>query len=249
MKRLLKILAAVLGLAAGEAYAADLAAQTPAPVFVKAPATPGYPYQGSGIYFGVGAIGEVANASIAAQGAGTNLYSAGAALEGVIGYQWALGSTNWMALEASASYTNLGNTQVCAAGVSCTVSNNWGFEQRVLFGFPITAVLAVLPNLNNIFPTLPTPPAGTVTTGNHPYLMAGIHEDDTSATYGLGIGQAWTVRPAIGIGILSQWTQGLVVDVRAEYSFANSSFGIGPGGAMANVNQGSKTLTAITFKY
>ena len=64
MRRLLKIIAAALGLLAGEAYAADLPTKA---------VQQGYPYLGSGWYGGVGAMSEVANSTVNAPFAGTSL--------------------------------------------------------------------------------------------------------------------------------------------------------------------------------
>src|ERR1700674_3830738 len=115
MKRIPKIIAAALGLLAGEAYAADLP--------LKAQQQ-GYPYTGSGWYAGLGAMSEVANSTVSSPFAGTSLYSAGAALEGVVGYQWGLGY-NWIAAEGAVNYTNLGGTQQCAPGVMCSIGKTW----------------------------------------------------------------------------------------------------------------------------
>jgi hypothetical protein len=48
--------------------------------------------------------------------------------------------------------------------------------------------------------------------------------------------------------MINQWTNGLVVDIRVEYEFANSSFGFGPTGGLA-ANKGATVLGHVIFKY
>jgi hypothetical protein len=243
MKRTL-VAAALLALA-GNAWASDL------PIPKKAPAWVGYPYTQSGVYVGLGALGEVASAKITGADIGTSLYSAGAALSGTIGYQGQLfGGSNWWAAENIVSWTNIGGTVTCAVGVPCSIGSQFGVEQRLLFGFPIMAMLSVLPNWGSLFPALPPLPNGVVSTSSHPYVMAGLHEDDVSAAFGLMTGRAWQITPAVGVGMLNQWTNGLVIDTWVEHSFGNTSFGLGPSGlGLASANQGSKTIAGVTVKY
>jgi len=164
-------------------------------------------------------------------------------------YQFSLANgANWMALELGVNYTNLGATQTCAPGVACSIGASWGFEEGVLFGFPVTTVLALLPNLGNIFPALPPLPNGVTATGSHPYIGAFLHQDDDSAAVGAARGQAWQLTPAVGVGMINQWTNGLVVDTRVEYEFANSSFSFGPAGGLA-ANKGATVLGHVIFKY
>jgi len=68
--------------------------------------------------------------------------------------------------------------------------------------------------------------------------MVGVHEDDVSASFGLATGTAWQVQPSAGLGVMTQWTAGLVADVHAECTFANTGFNLGLNG----VTNGSATL-------
>lgn len=190
----------------------------------SAPPLAAYPYNTSGIYYGIGALGQGAIANIA----GANAVALGAALNGVVGYQWR-GGLDFMAVEASAYWTNLGASASCPLGTSCSVDSNVGLEQRFKLGFPYTAVSNLLPNFGAVFPGLPV--ISVQTTGTqHPYLMAGVHEDDVSSQFGLSTGRAWQVQPVFGAGILGQWTQGLVVDMWAEASISNVGFDLVNGG-------------------
>ena len=245
MKRILRILAA-LGILVGPAYAADVNAQT-----LPTKAAPlGYPaVTGSGFYFGLGAEAEVANSSVASSTFGSSLYSAGASIEMVTGYQFKFRG-DWVALEAGATYTNLGNTATCAPGVSCGVGSTWGFNQGVLVGFPWTYVFSYLPNLTAIFGTSPAVPlpAGVAPTSGAPYVSLMVHEKDVSASIAGNAGSAWQVSPAIGLGTINFLPNGLVLDTRLEYSFANSSFSFGPNAASV-ANKGSSMMAHAIFKF
>lgn len=223
--------AATLALAAAPAAAADMA--------TKAAPVVGYPYEASGFYFGVGTLGLGSASSVAA----TNSTSLGAAINGVVGYQWK-GGLDFVALEGDFYYTNLGSATSCAA-TPCAVSSQFGMEQRLKVGFPVTALSALLPNLGTIFPTF-TPPTGT--TNQHPYLMAAIHEDDVSASYGLSNGRAWQIQPGVGAGLLSQWTNGLAVDMWGEVSFAGAGFNL-VGVKPASANLGTSFRAGVSALY
>lgn len=245
MKKVLLAAVALLSIV-GLARAADVSLPVKAPPNLLA----GYPYQGSGFYAGIGVAGEVLSASLATPASGgTGLYSAGAALDLTAGYQFGLGG-NWYAVEASAQYTNVGGSVVCTGNVPCSVGSRWGFEQKVLAGFPVNLVLNALPNLGNFFPALPALPGGinASTTTSHPYLMVGVREDDISVAYGIEAMKAWKVQPIVGMGLRQQWTQGLVVDTSASCTFANTGFTVG-NLTGANVTFGRDCRAALRLLY
>ena len=208
-------------LAFSSALAADL------PVKVRPNVLAGFPYNGSGFYAGLGAVGAVLSADVGANTGGSSIFSAGAAVDLTAGYQFTTG-TNWYAFEASAQYTNMGGSVACP-GDSCSVSSKWGFEQRGLIGFPIQQVLSVLPNLGTLFPGLPPLPGGVnaSTTNTHPYIFAGIREDDVSAAFGIARAQTWKIQPVVGLGLRSQWTNGLVADTSVGCTFADTGLQLG----------------------
>lgn len=228
MKRSSFLLAATLAAAASlfigaPALGADLPIKTPRILAA------GYPYQGSGFYAGLGAVGAVLSADVGANNGGSNIFSAGAAVDFTAGYQLTTG-TNWYAFEASVQYTNIGGAVACGpAGDPCSVSTKWGFEQRAKFGFPIQQVLSVLPNLSAAFPGLPPLPGGVnaSTTNTHPYIFAGLREDDRSAMFGLARAHVWTIQPVAGFGLMQQWTNGIVADTSVGCTFADTGLQIG----------------------
>lgn len=237
----LTIAALAAFLIATPAIAADLPVKAPPVQFT------GYPYNGSGFYGGIGAVGEILSADLGSAAGSNSVYSAGAALDVTVGYQRGLKST-WIAIEASAQYTNIGGSVTCAAGTPCALGSKWGFEQRGLIGFPIDLIAGLLPNFGSIFPTLPALPNGVVTTSSHPYIYAGLREDDISAVYGVASAQVWKIQPVLGIGLREQWKAGLVVDTSAGCTFANTGLTIGgPLGATATLGRDCRAAVRFLF--
>lgn len=244
MRKTLSLLGTLFLALAGAAgaFAADLPVKAPPPAY-------GFPYNGSGFYGGVGAVAGVLGASVDGANGGTGLYSAGAAIDLTGGYQFSTGG-NWYAIEGSVQYMNMGGSVTCTGGTSCAISSKWGFEQRALIGFPMQAVLNVMPNLGGFFPGLPALPGGVMATSttSHPYIFAGIREDEVTASYGLASANAWKIQPVIGAGLRQQWTQGLVVDTSAGCTFANTGLQIG-GPQAASATFGRDCRAAIRFLY
>lgn len=211
--------AALAALTFTPALAADLPVKAVRPNVLA-----GYPYQGSGFYIGVGAVAAILNADVGANTGGTNIFSAGAALDMTAGYQFTTGS-NWYAIEASAQYTNMGGAVACPAG-NCSISSTWGFEQRLLAGFPYQFLASAIPNFNTIFPGLPALPTGTAT-NVHPYVFVGLREDLRRAMFDQFESKVWTIQPTAGAGFKMQMTQGAVLDTSVGCTFADAGLQIG----------------------
>lgn len=241
MRKSLITLAAVSTLA-GPACAADIVTKAPpAGVFT------GYPYAGNGLYAGVGAVAAILSADISSVSGTNSVYSAGAALDITAGYQWT-GYGTWFAAEASVQYTNLGGSVTCTGGAPCSIGSKWGFEERALMGFPIDLAAGLLPNFNTIFPGLPQMPAGVVTTTSHPYIYLGLRQDVDLASYGLSSVQVTKIQPVLGLGLRNQWKAGLVVDVSAGCTFANTGLTIGgPAGAAATYGRDCRSKASVLF--
>ena len=237
------ILAAAVALAAFSvpAFAADLP--------YKAPPAPvaGYPFAASGIYWGVGASASAASATVA----NTGVFSAGAGVDGIVGYQWH-GGLAFLAAEVIFTYTNLGNSSACAmaAGVtSCSMGYQYEIDPRVTFGFPISPIQALLPNLSAAFPALPTLPATFVAVNQTPYVFVGAPIRDVSASYGLSNGKEWLVQGEAGLGILNQWTNGTAVDISAGCAVGNIGFTLGPAAQSASTKLGTNCTSRIAVLY
>jgi hypothetical protein len=238
MRKFLLATTALIALSVS-AHAADMAIKAAPPVV-------GYPFAVSGVYWGVGASASAASATVANSG----VFSAGAGVDGIIGYQWR-GGLNFLAVEAIFTYENLGNSTACAmAGgtTSCSMGYQFEIDPRVKLGFPIQTIQAVLPNLSVAFPALPTLPATFVPANQTPYLFAGVPIKDVSASYGLTNGKEWLVQGEAGIGILNQWTNGTAVDISAGCAFGNVGFTVGPvAGATAKLGTSCTSRVAVLY--
>ena len=239
MRKLLLGAVALIALAV-PAFAADMALKNP-------PVVPGYPFAASGIYWGVGASASAASATVA----NTGVFSAGAGIDGVVGYQWK-GGLGFMAVEAIFTYTNLGNSSACATAAgttSCSMGYQYEIDPRVKFGFPIQTIQAILPNLSAAFPALPVLPATFVPANQTPYVFVGVPIRDVSANYGLSNGKEWLVQGEGGVGILNQWTNGTAVDISAGCAVGNIGFTIGPAAQSASTKLGTNCTSRIAVLY
>ncbi len=237
----LAVLASFTGAQALEVQAADL----PVKVAPKAqPLSFFNGYTGSGLYFGMytqGGGGAV-NGSVAGVGS-ASLTSTSASAGALAGYAWAGGNGNYfVAVEGMFGWQNFnGNT----AGFS--LSGPASFEQRLKVGAPLSTIMAVLPtfNIGTVAP-LPPLPAGVVATNIHPYIMAGIHEDDISTNFGLANNKAWRVAPAIGIGTVTQLSNATAVDVWVETIFPEKGTCVGIGNAVGCGNVGQQVKGGLS---
>lgn len=229
----------IVGFFAMPAFAADM-------VTKAAPAAVGYPYSASGFYFGVGASAAAGSSSIA----NTGVFSTGAGLDGIVGYQWK-GGLDFIAAEFDATYTNLGSSGVCNVATQCAVSSSWEFEPLVKFGFPVSYITAVLPNLSTVFPALPALPATVTPVSMHPYIYAGAPIRDLSASYGLMTGSVWNVQAEAGLGALNQMPQqGVVIDTRAGVSFGGGGINLtGPTGVKGKAEQNTTWQVRMSVLY
>ena len=253
MKSILKVsvAAAAIMLAGGIALAADAPPLTKKAVAKASTAAPGAPY------VGIGTVGAIANASAAAPNAGTPLYSTGAGIKGVLGYGWtfAPSTTNPLSptfafVEGGVIWNNLGGTQTCATGISCSVGSSWGVELGAAVSCPWTEPLAIFPSISQWFSGIVPPlPANVTATSSLPYCGIWAHADDISGSIGAATGTAWRLAPAVGIGLLNNVTIGGLpntIDTRAEVVFPNTSVEFGTNGQ--NVNLGTTYRVSVTLK-
>lgn len=243
------ILAAAL---AALAFApAALAADMP----LKAPVTnsflSGYPYGGSGFYWGVytEAGGGPVNGSVPGVGS-ASLTTTSAGVGGLAGYAWGLKSSSvFVAVEGMFGWTNYNG-----ASQGLSLSGPAAFEQRFMVGTPLANFISLLPDLSNILgtvPPFPTMPTGVVVSNVQPYLMAAIHEDDISLNFpGLAANREWRIAPAVGIGMLGQLTNGVAIDAWVETIFPDKASCVGPvPGGQACVGLGQQVKVGASLKY
>lgn len=232
------IAAATVVAIASHARAADLPKAVP-----KAnPFFSGYPYTSQGFYWGLNSIGGGGRVDATGIGVNPNAVVTNEVGAGVtIGYVWASPSV-FYAVEGMFGIRNFNGS---APGFS--MSGPASFEQRFKVGTPLNNFLSVFPglSLNGLVPPFPPLPGGVVATNVHPYLMAGLHENDISLDYGLNSAQAWRVSPSVGIGMMGQLTNGVAIDVWAETEFAQSGFCAG----VACVGNGQKYLVGLAILY
>lgn len=229
MKRLVFALALIPGIAC----AADIPAKAQ-----KSALFSGYPYASNGFYFGLNTIGG--GGSVEAAGIGVNpnsVVSNEIAIGGTVGYVWA-NQQVFYAVEAMFDWQNFnGSSQGFSFGGPVT------FEQRVKIGTPLNNFLNLFPNLGlPTTPPFPPLPNGAVATNVHPYIAAGVREDDISLNFGLPQNRAWRVMPVVGVGAMGQLTNGVAADVWAE-------IGIGANSLCTGITAGTGGCGSIGNQY
>lgn len=233
----------VLSVYASVLFAADVL-PTKAPP--SNPLFSGYPYSSSGFYFGLNTIGG--GGSVNATGVGVNPASVVSNQIGVgltLGYVYGNGNV-FYAAEAMFDVQNFNGN---APGFS--FNGPASFEQRIKIGTPLSNFMSLFPTLGlPSVPPFPALPNGQVATNVHPYLMAGIHEDDISVNFGLPGNRAWRVAPSLGAGSMGQLTKGVAVDVWAETIFPTSGICVGvPGGSKACGSMGQQYKIGMGLYY
>ena len=242
MKKFLILLAALAGISAAQALEVHAADVLPAKAIPKVqPAFLSTGYTGSGFYFGLytqGGGGAV-NGSVAGVGS-ASLTTTSASIGALGGYAWTNQAGNvFFAGEAMFGWQNFNGN---AAGLA--FSGPASFK----IGTPLNTVLSILPTLN--LPTvapLPALPTG-VTAGNvHPYLMAGVHEDAIGASFGVNDNSVWRVAPSLGLGAVTQLSNGTAVDVWAETIFPEKGVCVGAAATAACGNIGQQVKAGLSI--
>lgn len=228
------------------AFAADMTLKAPKPRVLET-------YRGAGWYYGAHTFAENQKISTPNSNVLGGQFAVGAAIGLTAGYMWGGNGLSWQALEAMASYKNIAGG-LPVANSTLTVDSKWSFTQRFKFGGPIDAFLAVLPNLNTVFPALPAAPAGGVGT-THPYLFGALHEDDISESLGVPLGRAWRIKGGFGVGMMQQLGKAannpsgatVIADVWAEYIPPSSSITFGV--PDVKTNAGRETRIGLSILY
>ena len=234
MRKLLIASAVLAAIAAGPAFAADMA--------VKAPVVPPVPFTAAalGMYWGVNAYAGVAQSNVSGQNLfATSLVSGNLTADGggvglVLGYQHGstatLGFGNWWRIQADADYQNI-QGGVTVPGNSASVASRWSATQEVDVGADVvTYIMSALgPNAVINFPTF-TPanliPAGVQVGIPKEYFGGFVREFGLNGQFGQATGVDVGVAPGIKTGFLfptlgaNGQPNGGGVDVWASVSWA-----------------------------
>jgi hypothetical protein len=242
VKKLLAILAAFGLLGATSAYAAD---NLPS-VITKAPAIPtAYPYQSSGLFFGLYTEGGAGSVSATAPGVNpASLTTTDAGLGVTVGYAFGQkGSQFAYTTEADFGVTNFNGNN---AGFA--LQGPLAFEQRFVVWTPFSNLQSLLPNFPNIFGTVPPFPAlqPNVTASNlQTGLAFGVREEDVSLSFaGLTANKEWLVEPVIKLMAMEQLSNGTALRAWAGVAIPTQGHFIGPVPG-STATQGPKALVGV----
>jgi hypothetical protein len=213
-------------------FAADL------PTKALTALTSGYPTK-CGAYYGIGTGGNAG--AVTGANVGTQIVQGD--IDALIGYTCPFaGNAFWFA-EVQGGFSNLnGNTN----GLS--LSGPGVFIERAGVGSPIQQYLSgILPNLNlPALPSLPSTPGATPNPSPAQYAFAGIVEQDFGAQVGSGAGHNWVVAPIIGLGLLTRYSNNMVIDTWAGWQMnATNAICIGTN----CVKPGNMARVGLSLKY
>ncbi len=247
MKTRLAFIALCLAALALPSYAADMPIKGPLLKRSASFITDGYPYAGSGLYFGLTTFADAGPVKANIPGFGpASLTTNQASLAGTIGYAWSTSGAAFFAVEGSFGITNFNGGDT----VGLSLSGPASFEQRIKAGVPLSQLLSYFPTFNlPTVPPFPPLPNGQVAQNIHTYLWGGVHEDDVSGNFNLAANRQWAISPALGVGMMGQLANGFVADVWAGTVFPSKGFAIGPVGASALVNQSQRVEVGFSILY
>jgi hypothetical protein len=216
----------------GAAVAADLP--------TKAPAYTGYPTRCGG-YFGFGTGGNAGAVSGAA--VGTQIVQGD--IDILVGYTCPFAGNAFWFVEGQGGFSNLNGS---ANGLS--LSGPGVFIERAGVGSPLQQYFAGLfPNLNlPALPSIPATPGATPLPSPQSYAFAGLVEQDFGAQVpGLGTGHDWILAPMIGIGMLTRFSNNMVIDTWAGWQMnATDSVCLAGGNCF---KPGNMARIGVDFKY
>lgn len=226
-------LIAALSIAASVAQAADLPTKARAPLFGN-----GYPTTKCGIYYGVGTGGSAG----AVDGAVVGTQIVQGELDALVGYSCPIGADGFWFVEGSVGYNNI-NGSVNGLALSGPLV----LIQRAGAGSPINKWFNPFGN-SLALPSLPALPSGVTAGPANAYLFAGVVEQDVAVQVGLGAhDHQWLIAPLVGVGLLSRFSDGVVVDTWAGWQLNSQSFCPGGGGVCGKL--GNAGRVGVSFKY
>ena len=231
------IAAALLAALSVPAFAADLSV---APLYKAPPPTaPAYPYNNSGLYWGVTAFASQTAVNVNAPGATAGQATIDGGSIGLLG-GWSTPinkGANFFALEASISAQNINGSAQQTAGV-LSIKGPYRVEAIAKVGMPCANITAYFPSISSVLPTLPAIPSGLSATNCHAYIGGGGAAEDISATLNMvgggsvGSGSEWSASAVGKLGQIWQLTNGSAVETWIEYESNGKTFGINGGAPM-----------------
>lgn len=221
----------------GTARAADMPLKAPTNTFTK------YVNGGCGFYAGLNTMGGAGSMN------GTTVPGASVIqgdVGGTVGYGCPIGTlagSFWFA-EANFDFANYNG-----AADGLAVTGPLHFEQKFAIGGPLSSLLNLFPSITGglAVPSLPALPNGITTGPQYPFLFASLHEQDVSFELpaALAQGREWLLSPGIGIGLETRASNGVVLDVSAQWVLQSTGITVGP-----EVNKfGNAALVELTAKY
>lgn len=234
----MKMRTMLLGLLACLAITPAMAGDLSGPSAITKALTAGYPVKCGG-YYGIGTGGNAG--AVSGGPVGTQIVQGD--IDILAGYTCPFaGNAFWFA-EVQGGFSNLNGS---SNGLS--LSGPGVFIERVGVGSPIQQYLsAILPNMNlPALPSLPATPGATPLTSPASYGFAGLVEQDFGAQVGSSSGHNWVVAPIIGVGLLTRYSNNMVIDTWAGWQM-NATNSICFGGGC--VKPGNMARVGLSLKY
>lgn len=243
-KRSFVLAAALAAILVTPAIAADISTKAPKAFGL----TDAYPYQSSGLFFGVFTEGAGGSVAATVPGVGpSSLTTTTGAIGGTLGYAWGRkGSAIAYSIEGDFAFTNFNgnNTGLALQGPLM-------FEQRFVVFAPWANLMNLVPNLTGgLFggasvPPFPGLPAGVTASNLQMGIAAGVREKDISTSFaGLNANKVWRVEPVIKLIAMEQLSNGTAVRAWVGVGLADKGkvFGPVPG---ASVTLGPEILAGV----
>lgn len=222
--------AAMVAASVSFAAAADLSVKAAPKSFGL---TDAYPYQSSGLFFGVFTEGAGGSVSANVPGVGaSSLTTTTGAIGGTVGYAWGhKGSAIAYSVEADFAFTNFNgnNTGLALQGPLM-------FEQRFVVFAPWANLITILPSVPSLFggtvPPFPGLAPGVTASNLQMGVAVGVREKDISASFaGLNANKVWRVEPVIKLIAMEQLSNGTAVRAWVGVAMPDKGKVFGPAGA------------------
>lgn len=241
IKRLLGVIAAAIALTAAPVFAADLPVKAPAPVLSPA-------FDGSGFYYGLfGRLGA-GDASGTVPGGQVGLTTTYGEIGLLGGYNRAIGNNRSIFIEADIGWKNINGGSTSGLNI---FGGPLSVDVLAAVTVPMDQVMAFMPGFlgnGSALPAFPVP-AGVTAKNIHMYVGPDVHIYDASAALGLAQNKEWIVQWGGAIGMLTQYSNGMVVDSRVAMFAANNSVCAGPVNNLACVKPGDTVLGTIALRF